>query len=743
MKLLVGGALVALCGPLPALAQETIRERDTAGGDALPVNVETAPRPFAAAVVAGAKIQVDGRLDESAWSAARPITEFIQSQPRPGYPATERTVVRILYDERALYIGALCYDSDPSALTVLSLEQDFPGQSTRDSDIFGVTLDPFLDRRNSFMFLVNPRGAYRDGQTFNDSRQEDFAWRAVVDIKTTVHDSGWTVEMAIPWTSLRFDGTHDEQQWGMNLLRRIRRKNEDALWAPVDRRDPVHRMSRAGTLTGLRHLRRGRNLTVKPFVLGSSLSGQNAPGGAAQSKADAGVDLKYGLTPGLTLDLTYRTDFSQADVDQERVNLTRFPLFFPEQRDFFVENSGSFLLGNVTERNYRTGSSLRDFTLFHSRRIGLTADGRPIPLLGGARITGRIGGMELGLLDVQTRGTDAVPAENFGVVRLRRNLAGSDVGLMVINREATEGAPAYNRTFGADANLRLLGHMIVNSYVAGTAASDGTGDQRAARLAVGWRDQVWDITAFVNHIGDGFDPGVGFVRRAGVRHLYATAGAHPRPRLSFLQEINPYVEGSAVTDLSGVLQTREGALGFGAQFRDGSVLSTELVDRFERIEAPFAVGGVGVPVGDYAMREARVSYESNRGRALGAELSVSGGDFWGGQRRSVSADVSWRAHYRLTIEAAAAHDNVELPGGAFTADVLRGRVRVASSTRLFGSAFVQYNNQTEQLVTNVRLNWIYAPLSDVFLVLSERRDLAAGVVLDRAVTVKATRLFAF
>jgi hypothetical protein len=695
------------------------------------------------ALKASGSIRVDGLLDEAAWQAAQPITDFVQSQPRPGYPATERTAVRILYDDRALYIGAMCYESAPDHLVVLSLEQDFPGGSTRDSDIFGVTLDPFLDRQNSFMFLVNPRGAYRDGQTFNDSRQEDFAWRGLADITTVVTDSGWTVEMAIPWTTLRFDPHKTNQVWGMNLLRRVRRKNEDSYWAPVDRKDPLHRMSRAGTLVGIQNIHAGRNLRLKPFVLARDQSGGQITGSGG-GRVDGGADAKWGLTSGLTLDLTYRTDFSQADVDQEQVNLTRFPLFFPEQRDFFVENSGSFLLGDVAERNLRTGSSLQDFTLFHSRRIGLTDDGRPVPILGGARASGRALGLELGMLDMQTQRADSLPPENFAVARVRRNLGASDLGFMLVNRQETDSAGApYHRSYGLDANVHLFRSLFLNSYFAGTDQPGASGGQTAARMAVGWRDRIWDASAYLKQVGAGFDPGVGFVSRTAVREGYLTVGAHPRPLPALLQEINPYAELSYVTGLNGVLQTRIESVGLATQFNDGGTLQLQYRDRFERIEQPFTVSDVPIPPADYGFNEVSASYQSNLGRPLNGSVTLGTGGYYGGTRRSAGGQMQWRAHYRLMFEWWASHNAVALPQGAFNADVVGGRVRVAYSTTLFGKASVQYNSQTGQMVTNVRLNWIYGPLSDLFLVFQERRDTVAHLVLDRIVTAKVTRSLAF
>lgn len=707
-----------------------------------PIDPETAPRPVARAVYTTESMEIDGSLDESAWDTAIPITEFVQSQPNAGYPPTEPTVVRILYDDKKLYVSAICYDSDIERRTVTTLEYGLP-PTTRDMDVFAITLDTFLDRRNSFIWLVNPNGAYRDGQTFNDSRQLDFGWRGVVEIETVIHDSGWTVEMAIPWTTLRFDPTREEQRWGMNLLRRVRRKNEDSYWAPVDRRDPVHRMSKAGTLEGLRGMRPGRNLKIKPFALGTDVSGSR--GAAADDEGfDGGVDVKYGVTSGLILDATFRTDFSQVEVDQERVNLTRFPLFFQEQRDFFVENSGSFVLGDVTERNYRMGSSTRSFTLFHSRRIGLSA-GLPIPIVGGGRLSGRAGAFEIGALNIQTEAVDSAAGENFSVVRVRRNLGGSDVGVMFLNRLATGSLAngAYNRTYAADANLRLLNNMIVNAYFARTDGPGSGGNENAARVSVAWRDRVWDASAFVKHVGDAFNPELGFVRRRGIRHGYATFGAHPRPSWAHVQDINPYGELHYITNLDDRLQTRNAVLGFGFQFLDGSTLNLRYVNLFERLETPFSVEGFPIPLGDYVTNEGSVTYVSSRARPFSTRLNFSAGGFWNGSRYTFSGSAIWRPSYRLAFDASWSHNGISLPDGSFSTDVLGARIKFGYDTDLFTSAFVQYNSTTDLLVTNLRLRFIHAPLSDLFLVYTERRDVRDNVVLDRVVTAKVTKLFAF
>mgnify|MGYP001577899772 CR=1 FL=1 len=700
------------------------------------------PRPVARAVRASGPIRIDGALDEPGWQQAPALDGFIQSQPRTGYPASEITSVRILYDEGRLYIGAECRDSEPDRLVIPSLEQDF---ESGDSDIFGVALDTFHDRRNAFMFLVNPRGAVKDAQDFDDSRLEDAAWEGVIEVKTRIHDQGWTVELALPFTTLRFNPQLAQQVWGVNFLRRIRRKNEEAYWAPLDRRDRIHRMSKAGTLEGLQNLRAGRNLTIKPYALGANLSGHalTQPAGA---DFNAGGDLKYGVTSQLTLDLTVRTDFSQVEVDQEQVNLTRFPLFFPEKRDFFLENSGTFAFGDISERSLRLGASLRDFTLFHSRRIGLTFDGQPLPILGGGRLTGKARGFELGLLNIQTRGSDRAPAENFAAVRVRKSLAGhGDAGVLFLNREATEtSSRPYNRSFGADLNLRFLQNLVVNSYFAATEDPIARGSNTAARLTVGWRDRFWDASAFVKQVGDGFEPRMGFVRRRDMRHSYATLGIHPRPHLRFIQELNPYIEVDYITNLRSVLETRNTTLGFDVPFQDGGRFGVTYNDGFERLFEPFRVlSHTVIRPGDYDFGETTLSYRSSAGRALSGQVNLSHGGYYSGDKTSVSLSALWRPNYRLSMDLSVQRNDVDLPDETFSANVFGVRVKYGFSTTLFASAYLQYNAAADQVVTNLRVNFIHSPLSDLFVVYTERRETSVPRPLERAFTVKVTKLLAF
>lgn len=706
-----------------------------------PINPDAAPRPTARATRTTQSIIVDGKLDEPDWLRAEVMTDFVQQLPRTGHAAEFKTVVRVLYDSDYVYVSGMCYDTEPTRAITTGLARDF---DSGNSDVFGLTIDTFHDRRNSFLFLVNPKGAIRDEQTFNDSRTVVDAWEGIIDVRTAIVDSGWVVEMRIPTRTLRFDGRRPVQTWGFNVLRRVRRTNESSYWSPLDRQYRVHRMSRAGTLTGLEGLHQGRNLQLKPYVVGSNSRGAQVPSSSIGGNADAGADLKYGVTPSMTMDLTYNTDFSQVEVDQEQLNLTRFSLFFPERREFFIENSGSFTFGDVQERNYRMGSSLSDFSLFNSRRIGLTSDGRPLPILGGARVTGRAAGVEVGALSMRTRAGLGRPAEEFAVARLRRNVFGnSDVGVVVLNRNPVDSGGA-NLSYGLDANIRLFGNMVVNSYYAASRAPGDSTDGDAARLSVAYRSAFWNTSAMWKRVSDDFQPGLGFVRRRAMEQWFGTVGMHWRPRAARLQEVVTYVDADYIADPSSRLETRTLTAGADVFFQPDGSLTIEGNDTFDRLDTGFEIfPGVNVPAGGYTLRDAQVRYTSGQARPLYGNVSVSSGEFYGGTRRTYGGGMTWRAKYYLSLEGSFQRNDVDLPGGSFLADVASGRVRYAWSTRLFGSAFVQYNTQSKSFVTNARVNFRYAPLSDVFLVYTERRNRETSVLNERSVALKVTRLMAF
>ncbi len=706
------------------------------------VNPETVARPSFRATRATTPIVVDGKLDDAAWATTALLTDFIQQLPSTGLPARFRTEVRVLYDANNLYVGAVNFDPEPSKAITVGLERDFVSSN---SDIFGVVFDTFHDKRNSFLFLVNPKGAVRDEQTFNDSRNIVEAWDGISTVRTRQQDSSWTMEMTIPLKTLRFDATRDPQTWGINFIRRVRRVNETSYWAPLERQYRVHRMSKAGTMEGITGLKQGRNLQIKPYALAGNSVGAQVPSGSLGSRADIGGDLKYGVTPSLTLDLTVNTDFSQVEVDQQIVNLTRFGILFPERREFFIENSGSFTLGDVTERNYRMGASLSDFTLFNSRQIGLTKDGLPIPIAGGGRLTGRVGGWEVGLLDMQTQHAGTSPTENFAVARVRRNIFGnSDIGLLAANRQATDSSGTFNRSYGVDANIRLLGNLIINSYLAMSDADTASSDGTAGRVSAAYRGKLWNTSAMYKRVSDNFDPGIGFVNRRGFQQTYATTGIHARPKLKGIQELNPYIEADVYTDLDGTAQSHQYTGVLDIFFQPDGQLKLEVNDWFDRLDRAFTpFPGRSIPMGRYAFRNAKATYTSTQRYPVYGNASLQVGDFYNGTNQTLSGGLTWRPRYDISFEGTYQHNDVTLPSGAFAADLGGLRVKYAYSTTLFGSTFVQYNTQSRSFVTNARLAWRYAPLSDVFLVYTERQNTFTNVRNERSVAIKVTRMAAF
>ena len=362
------------------------------------------------------EITLDGALDEPSWSQAPMAHNFVQNDPREGMPATFDTEVRVLYDDDAMYFGVFAMDDQPSRIIANDLKKDF---NTDQNDGFRIILDTFHDQRNGYQFATNPAGAKWDAQMVNEGRESNANWDGIWDVATRITETGWYAEIRIPFRTLRFSAA-DVQIWGMNFERKVRRLNEDSYWSPVPRIYDIQRVSLAGTLEGMRGVRPGKDLRIKPYVLSS---GSTIGGSATRGDFEGGFDVKYGVTTGLTWDFTVNTDFSQVEADEQQVNLTRFSLFFPEKRDFFLENSGIFQFGGATQggggNNITSGrqNQSQDMRLFFSRRIGLSDDGQAIPILGGTRLTGRQGVYSVGLLNIQQREEGPVPATNFTALR--------------------------------------------------------------------------------------------------------------------------------------------------------------------------------------------------------------------------------------------------------------------------------------------------------------------------------------
>ncbi|MDE3154497.1 MAG: carbohydrate binding family 9 domain-containing protein [Acidobacteriota bacterium] len=699
------------------------------------------------AVRTTAAIVLDGALSEPAWQQAPPASHFTQNNPQEGAAATEDTEVRILYDDRYLYIGVVAHDDDAQAIITNDLKKDFDPAST---DLFEVLIDTFHDERNGFLFAINPMGARWDAQMSNNGRDVNSNWDGIWDVRTRIVPGGWTAEIRIPFQTLRFSADR-AQTWGVNFLRQVRRRNEADFWAPIPRNYDLNRASLEGTLTGLRGIRPGRDLRVKPYVL---TSGDKAAPAAAAGNLQGGFDVKYGVTPGLTWDFTVNTDFSQVEADEQQVNLTRFSLFFPEKREFFLENAGVFQFGPPQQLpNGLAGrtNALADNVLFFSRRIGLSSDGsRTIPILAGTRLTGHVGEYGVGVLNIQQRSQNGLPAENFTAIRVRRNvLANSDVGLIVLNKA---GGGLYNRLVGADANFRFFQNLNVYGYgvqsFSPQATVAGSGHDFLGQISYQFPSRHWDSKGSFTTIGSRFNDEIGFIPRVGINRLQEQTGYHFRPKLTYgwLREIFPHWQIVNITRPGGAFDSRYYDYHVPFTFQDSTFLEAGVNSNIERLTVPFLINsrrGIVIPAGLYKYDEYFATMTTNPG----APLSFSGrwgiGRFYDGYKHSYTVGGTARVSAQLNASVQLQRNVIALAEGAYTTNLLTTRVNYNFSTRTFLNALVQYNTDARELSANVRFDILYRPLSDFFLVYNDRRDSTTGALIDRALIAKMTYLMAF
>jgi hypothetical protein len=680
-------------------------------------------------------ITIDGRLDDEAWRDAPIANGFIQSDPREGEPATFDTDVKVLYDEENVYFGAFNRDDEPEKAIANELRKDF---QVIESDLFGVVIDTFHDERNGYMFEVNPMGARWDAQCFNDSREVNANWDGVWFVETSLGPGGWFVEMRIPLRTLKFTSA-SPQTWGMNFLRRNRRINEDSFWAPLQRFDRIHRVSLAGTLEGLEGLQPGNNIRVKPYA---STSASTVGSGGTDGDADVGVDAKFGVTSGLTWDFTLNTDFSQVEADEQQVNLTRFSLFFPEKRDFFLENSGVFQFGPADAR------------MFFSRRIGLSAEGAALPIWGGTRLTGRTGPYNIGVLNIQQReqpGARGAPATNFTALRLRRNiLQNSDVGVLFLNKAVSGGD--YNRTAGIDGNFRFFRNLLASAFVAKTFAPAGRlageGGDLAVNAEATYRDNLWDFGGSFMSIGERFNNELGYIPRVGMDKAEASAGLHLRSRRfeSVMRETFPNVAVTNIVRTDGQLDSRYVNYRWPTTLQDGTNIEYGLNANTENLVEPFTISsrrGVRIQPGRYAFNEQYVSYRGNQSAKLALTGRVAIGDFYDGGKRTYQAGATARVNVHLTVALNWTHNDIDLPAGAYNTNLVSTRIVYGFTTTQFLNALIQYNTDANQWTSNIRFNIIHRPLSDFFLVYNDQRDSRSGDLINRAVIAKLTYMMQF
>ncbi|HSF19757.1 MAG TPA: DUF5916 domain-containing protein [Vicinamibacteria bacterium] len=698
---------------------------------------------------------IDGVLDDPVYHEVEAIAGFVQQEPHEGAPATEKTEVWMLFDSDNVYVSARCWDSHPERMVGNEMRRDH--QSLSRNENFGVAFDTFHDRRNSFMFHVNLLGGLTDALAV-DERNVNKDWNTIWNARTGRFDSGWTVEMAIPFKSLRFR-TGDQQIWGVNFRRIVQWKNEVSYLTPIpasyDLRGLV-KVSSAANLVGLEPAS-ARNLEIKPYGITTMRTDRIAePAIENDLGADAGFDVKYGLTRSLVADVTVNTDFAQVEDDELQVNLTRFDIQFPEKREFFLEGQGVFAFGNAGFGGGGGGGSggppSNTPVLFFSRRIGISDYGE-VPIRAGARVTGKIGSYTLGALNIHTDGLEGTGIEptGFSVFRLKRDIfRKSQVGMILTHRSQSVVSDGSNQAFGVDASFGLSDSLVVGGYYAATHTPELSGGEEVSYRGI--FDYNADLYgARVSHtlVGENFNPEIGFLRREDFRETVGKFRlSRRRPGgVEWIRKVSlePGIE--YVADTLGRLESRQAQMTFRMEIENGDEWSVDYEKNFEFLPEPFEIApGVILPVDEYRFDNVRLAYRLGPQRKVSGRVSAELGGFYGGTRREIGYEGRIETSPRLGIEPNVSVNRVSLPEGDFTATLLGGRITFNMSPRMSLSALVQYASLDSEVLTNVRLRWEYLPGSDFFVVYSDGRTTALDDPLflqSRSFAVKLTRLVRF
>ena len=689
-------------------------------------------------------ITIDGALDEPAWRSAPKIGDLTQRQPLTGQPPTERTEVTLLHDGDYLYIGIMCYDSEPAKILGSQMGRD---AALNSDDRLEIVLDTFRDQRNAFFFSTNPAGALVDGLAFANGLSNN-EWDAIWDVRTRRTAEGWVAEFAIPFKSLSFPS--ERTVWGFNVGRFIQRKLEDDRWSGARLDLQFLQVSEAGEITNLAGLSQGVGVDVRPFASGSWRRAGATDRNTFTGKP--GLDMFYNLTPSLKLTGTVNTDFGETEADARQINLSRFSLLFPEKRSFFLEDAGVFSFastGPVPPGGVPlTGAEVYPF---FSRQIGLLS-GQEVPIDAGVKLTGKVGKTDLGVLDVRSRATPIVSDKNFFVGRVRRNLLQqSYIGAIV-----TDGHPALarsSRTFGADLRLatsRFLGsrrNLIVNAYALRSVNEGVSGNDWSDGFSIHYPNDKYVSQFVMREMQKNFRPALGFVQRSNVRLMRVGGSYNPRPKaLLGIQQMNHDVYYTRFTRLdSGQLESSElHVTWLDWHLKNGdnvhSVFDVNVL--YERLFAPFMIApGVILPVGEYRFTRWRHQAMSASRRRLTANVNWSLGRYWSGTAQTLQTTVAYKIPPRFNVSFSTNQTFARLPQGNFTASILSGTVNYSASPLLTFSNLIQYDNRSRNMGWQSRARWTLRPGNDVFFVLGQgwiRETLADGDDRFRALDTKVS-----
>jgi hypothetical protein len=704
-----------------------------------------AERPTAQAFSKEQIPTIDGNvLNDPFWETITPITELWQTQPYAGQPASEDTEIRVAYNKETFLVSVVAYDADPEGLVVTDGRRDAPLDNT---DCFMFILDTYNDGQNGFVFGTNSQGVEYDAQinnegqgNFNSNRQQggtiggvNINWDASWEVRAEIGDYGWSAEFAIPFRTLRF-ASGENQIWGINFRRNIRKTNEIAYWAELPIQFDLNRLSLAGKLTGL-DLQSPGNLKLVPYVLGQAAKDYEAFEPKMEYTPDVGVDLKYSITPSMTLDLTYNTDFAQVEVDEQQINLDRFNLFFPEKRPFFLENAGLFSIGSPGEVD-----------LFFSRRIGIGEEGQLVPIIGGARVSGKIKKSNIGFLSMFTDEVEdaGIQQNNFTVARFNHEFAQrSYIGGAFINRSGMgEGVKDdFNRVFAADGRFGIGKKAQLSGFYA-QSSTPGISDQtHSFRFQSQYEWNGLSVNAAYTEVGEGFNPEVGFLLRSAFRKPEFRVLKQIRPENFIgILELRPHVSYRGYWSFDNFLQTSFLHVDNHWEFKNGLEVHTGINFTTEGVSEDFEIAEeVVVPAGTYNHREAQLVFFTNQSKPVSINIRSVMGGFFGGTRKANTATLMLRIGEKFNSEFVLSNNIIKLPGGDFTTNIFRSRLAYAFTPRIYLQSLIQYNSVAELWSANIRFSLLQQANTGLFLVWNENyNDLG---ISNRSITLKYSRMF--
>lgn len=692
--------------------------------------------------------EVDGNvLTDEVWQNIAPITSLIQIRPSFGEAASENTDVRVAYSNSVFYVAVVCYDKDPSNIVVSDSRRD---ADLSDEDSFLFIVDTYNDQQNGFLFGTNSNGMEYDAQidnegvgNFNQNRQQqggviggtNLNWDASWQVKTETGGYGWSAEFAIPLRSLRFSGG-DNQTWGINFQRNIAKRSEVAYWADLPLGFDIKRLSLAGKMNGL-NLKNPGNLKVIPYVLAQGVRNQAVDPTDTDTDFDAGLDVKYSVTPSLTLDLTYNTDFAQVEVDDQQINLDRFNLFFPEKRPFFLENAGQFSVGSPGEVD-----------LFFSRRIGIGEGGSIVPIIGGARLSGKIGQTNVGLLSMFTDDVDAsgIEKNNFSVARVNQDFpkSRSSIGGVFINRAGLgDTEDDYNRVYAVDGKLGLGQKMTFTGFAAKSTTPGIDEKDHAFKFQANYNWDGWNVSGGYTEVGEGFNPEVGFLQRTAFKKPeFLIFKAHRLKNWGNMLELRPHVSYRGYWDFDGNQITGFLHIDNHWVWKSGFEIHTGINFTQEGVQQDFSLSGVTIPAGEYKHEELQLVLITNPNNALSFNTRTLIGGYFGGDRISNSGTVRFRIGDKFNSSLNMSHNILNLPNGDITAVVAGLRLAYSFTPRMFLQSLIQHNNISNITSVNARFGWLQNANTGLFVVVNIIKDEDdLDMLNNQSITLKYTHRF--